>query len=109
MGFTSCKAEHQITSRDENIDCSCICTPNLVLHYFEVLSDNIPVKVEPLYDYFEDNYLTSSKIWTQGCVPNFAIEMWSMYQQPEFGLPCTNNVVEDWHRPFQHKYLFKQF
>ena len=45
----------------------------------------------------------------QGCAPNFAIEMWSIYQQPEFGLPCTNNVVEDWHRSFQHKYLSKQF
>ena len=30
--------------------------PNLV-HYFEALSDDIPAELEPLYDYFEDNYL----------------------------------------------------
>ena len=31
--------------------------PNRVLQYFEVLSDDIPAELEPLYDYFEDNYL----------------------------------------------------
>ena len=32
----------------------------------------------------------------------FAIEMWSMYQRVQLGLPRTNNVVESWHRAFQH-------
>ena len=27
--------------------------PNLVLHYFEVLSNDIPRELEPMYDYFE--------------------------------------------------------
>ena len=25
-----------------------------------------------------------------------------MYQRPEFGLSCTKNAVEGWHRAFQH-------
>ena len=28
--------------------------------------------------------------------------MSSIYQQAELGLPRTNNVVEGWHRAFQH-------
>ena len=29
---------------------------NLVLYYFEVIPDDIPAELEPLYSYFEDNY-----------------------------------------------------
>ena len=61
--------------------------PNLVLHYFEVLSDDIPAELEPLYDYFEDNYLGCPIRHGQRRAPNFAIEMWSMYQRAELGLP----------------------
>ena len=61
--------------------------PNLVLHYFEVLSDDIPEELEPRYDYFEDNYLGCPIRHGQRRAPNFAIEMWSMYQRAELGLP----------------------
>ena len=30
--------------------------PNRVLQHYEVLSDDIPAELEPLYTYFEDNY-----------------------------------------------------
>ena len=53
--------------------------PNLV-HYFEALSDDIPAELEPLYDYFEDNYLGRPARHGQRRAPNFATEMWSMYQ-----------------------------
>ena len=76
--------------------------PNLVFHYFEVVSDDIPAELEPLYDYLEQNYLKRPVRHGQRCTPNFAIEMWSMYQLPEFGLPPTNKTVEGWHRAFQH-------
>ena len=36
--------------------------PNLVPHYFEVFSDDIHTKVEPWYNYFEDNHLRSSVV-----------------------------------------------
>ena len=35
---------------------------NLVLHYFEVFSDDIPTELEPWYEYFEDNYLRRSAV-----------------------------------------------
>ena len=76
--------------------------PNLVLHYFEVLSDDIPAELEPLYDYFEDNYLGRPARHGKQCAPNFAIELWSMYRLAELGLPRTNNAMEGWHRAFQH-------
>ena len=76
--------------------------PNLVPHCFEVLSDDIPAELEPLYDYFEDNYLGRAARHGQRRAPNFVIEMWSMYQQAELGLPRTNNAVEGWHGAFQH-------
>ena len=76
--------------------------PNLVLQYFEVLSNDIPAELEPLYDYFEGNYLESLARHGQRRVLNFAIEMWSMYQRAELELLRTNNAVEGWHRTFQH-------
>ena len=75
---------------------------NLVLHYFEALSDDIPAELEPLYKYFEDNYLGRPARHGQQRELNFAIEMWSMYQRAELGLPRTNNAVEGWHTSFQH-------
>ena len=53
---------------------------NLVLHYFENFSDDIPAELEPLYDYFKDNYLRHPARHGQQRAPNFAIEMWSVYQ-----------------------------
>ena len=50
--------------------------PNLVPHYFEVLSDNIPAELELLYDYFEDNHLGRPARHGQRRAPNFAIDMW---------------------------------
>ena len=76
--------------------------PNLVLYYFEVFSDEIPAELEPLYEYFEDNYLGGPARHGQRRAPNFETEMWSMYQRAEPGLPRTNNAVEGWHRAFQH-------
>ena len=75
---------------------------NLVPHYFEVLSDDIPAVLEPLYNYFEDNYLGRPARHGQRREPDFAIEMWSMYERAELGLPRTNNAVEGWHRAFQN-------
>ena len=76
--------------------------PNLVPHYFEVLSDDILAESEPLYDYFEDSYLGRPARHGQRRAPNFAIDMWSMCQRAELGLPSTNNAVEGWHRAFKH-------
>ena len=68
--------------------------PNLVLQYFEVLSDDIPTELEPLHDYFEDSYLGSLARHGQRPARNFAIEMWSKYQRAELGFLHTNNAVE---------------
>ena len=76
--------------------------PNLVLHYFEVLFDEIPAELEPLYNYFEDNYLGRPTRHVQRRAPNFAIEMLSMYQRSDLGLPRYDNAVEGWHRAFQY-------
>ena len=53
---------------------------NLALHYFKVLLYDIPSELEPLYDYFEDYYLGCPARHRQRRAPNFAFEMWSMYQ-----------------------------
>ena len=79
-----------------------IVPPNLVPHYFEVPSGDIPAELEPLYGYFEDDFLGRPARHGQRHAPNFAIEMWSMYQRAVLGLPHTNNAVEGWHRAFQH-------
>ena len=76
--------------------------PNRVLQHYEVLSDDIPAELEPLYTYFEDNYFWRPARHGQRCAPNFAIKMWPMHQRAELGLPRTNNAVEGWHWAFQH-------
>ena len=48
------------------------------------------------------NYLGRPARHGQPRASNFAIEIWSMYQRTELGLPLTNNAVEGWHRAFQH-------
>ena len=54
--------------------------PNLALHYFKVLLYDILAELELLHDYFEDNYLGRPARHRQRRAPNFAFEMWSMYQ-----------------------------
>ena len=76
--------------------------PNLVPLYFEVLSDDIPAELKLLDEYFEDNYLERPARHGQRHAPNFANEVWPMFQQSELGLPRTNNAVEGWYRAFQH-------
>ena len=41
----------------EMLDALAFVPSDLVLHYIEVLSDDNPAELEPLYDYFENNYL----------------------------------------------------
>ena len=51
---------------------------------------------------YKDNYLGCPARYGQQRAPKFAIEMLSMYQRVELGLPSSNNAVEGWHRAFQH-------
>ena len=51
---------------------------------------------------YKDNYLGRPARHGQQRAPKFAIEMLSMYQRVELGLPSSNNAVEGWHRAFQH-------
>ena len=51
-----CRENKQLRLMMKILAALAFVSPNLVLHYFEVLSGGIPAELEPLYDYFEDNY-----------------------------------------------------
>ena len=42
-----------------------LASPNLVIHYFEVLQKDCLPELLPLFDYFKDNYLGNGNDVTQ--------------------------------------------
>ena len=48
------KENEKLRLKMKMLDAIAFVPTNLVLHYLEVLSDDIPAELEPLYDYFED-------------------------------------------------------
>ena len=71
-----------------------------VVNAFEELSRVLPPEVEPLADYFEDNYIGRPQRRGRR-EPPYPIALWNMHDRVDEELPRTNNSVEGWHRSFQ--------
>ena len=71
-----------------------------VVNAFEELSRVLPPEVEPLADYFEDNYIgrPQRRGWRESPYP---IALWNMRDRVDEELSRTNNSAEGWHRSFQ--------
>lgn len=76
-----------------------------VVEKFEQLLDtpffneNVEI-LQPLIDYFEDNWIGRLDRRGRRRPPNFAISLWNCYDAIILDLPKTNNSVEGWHRAF---------
>ena len=57
------------------------------------------VIIQPLIDYFEDNYIGREKR-AKRAVPRFPINTWNCHERTIKGKPRTNNFLEGWHFGF---------
>ena len=64
---------------------------------FEELQESSPPDLEPVIDYFEDNYIGRRRRRNRGR-PFFSHNLWNMHERAANEMPKTNNVVEGWHR-----------
>ncbi|KAG1671225.1 Megakaryocyte-associated tyrosine-protein kinase [Nymphon striatum] len=69
---------------------------------FEELSDYLPNVLQPVLDYFEDNYIDRPD--RRGVRRNhmFAMELWNMHDRVRDSNARTINCVEAWHRAIQY-------
>lgn len=86
---------------------------------FEWLAMQAPDSVEPLYEYFERNYIgyfilmnylnvshfpvsviTGALRRARRAAPRFPHDQWNIEPRIEAGLPATNNRIEGWHSAF---------
>ena len=73
---------------------------------FEDLQEILPSTVEPICNYFEDNYIGTlrGRMGTQyRQTPRFPVGLWNVYNRVETDLVLMNNYIEEWHRGFQAK------
>lgn len=71
--------------------------PNDVEQGFDDLYSSLPPILEPLLDYFEDNYIGRRRP-TGRATPRFPIDLWNMRERTLAGAMRTNNNAEAWHR-----------
>ena len=77
---------------------------------FDLVTQDAPEHVFPVYKYFEDTYIKGRAIVIRGKgrrprnrprhPPLFPPELWSVYDLQQEGLARTNNAQEAWHRRF---------
>lgn len=74
--------------------------PSDVAAAFDELSEQAPRELQPVYDYWEDNYIGRQRR-NRRSAPLFGIPLWNVHDRIGSDLPRTNNSVEGWHRAFQ--------
>ena len=73
--------------------------PGQVQQGFDDLYSALPSFLEPLLDYFEDNYIGRRRP-NGRATPRCPIELWNMRERTLNGAMRTNNNAEAWHRRF---------
>ena len=70
---------------------------------FEIVKENSPYSIQPLMDYFEQNYVGNFKKFskTERVKPRFESKLWSVHERVKLNLPRTTNSVEAWHGAIQ--------
>ena len=81
-----------------------LCTAFLpvrdVITAFEKLQSTCPEDCQPIFNYFEDNYIGRYNSTGQRQKPRFAIERWNCCERIKKGYARTNNSVEGWNSNF---------
>ena len=76
--------------------------PEHVVEGFNGLREhaNYTAELDPLYDFFEDNYIGRPLRGRARRDPRFPIAQWNAFLRLEDNAPRTNNAVEAWHCAF---------
>ena len=70
---------------------------NDVLNAFDTVVAQMPEQLDPIIDYFENNYI--GVMHRRGRLPpRFPLELWNVNNRVEKEIPKTNNHVEAYHR-----------
>ena len=71
-----------------------------VINAFETLVAEMPEQLDPIIDYFENNYI--GVVHRRGRrPPRFPLQLWNVKDRIEEEIPRTNNHVEAYHRHLQ--------
>ncbi|KAI6652378.1 hypothetical protein LOD99_7392 [Oopsacas minuta] len=57
-------------------------------------------EIVDLLDYFQRGYIGRTQSSGYHVVASFSLNLWNYHFSTPFGLPCTTNAVEAWHRSF---------
>ena len=72
------------------------------------LRDQLPQDLQPVLDYFEDNYIGRLQLRNDGFLSrreaSFPVSMWTVHQRTLDGDSRTNNYVEALHRSLQQQF-----
>ncbi|CAF0952156.1 unnamed protein product [Brachionus calyciflorus] len=74
-----------------------------VIESFILLQNEIPLELQKVFSYFEDNYKGAKKRTKVPSRknPRYEVKLWNCYERTKQGLPRTNNNLEGWHNALQ--------
>jgi hypothetical protein len=85
---------------------------NEILTAFDTLKSSIPLEANKVVQWFEENYVLG-KIQRQlqdGNIirtpPLFPLQLWSVHDLMELGIPRTQNSIEAWHNRWSNLGLY---
>lgn len=75
-----------------------------VIDGFQALctSEGYDGTLDPIFDYFENNYIGRPLANNRRRLARFPIESWNAFSRLEQNVPRTNNAAEGWHFAFQN-------
>jgi hypothetical protein len=92
---TNDETDVKFTHEVNRIGALTFLSPNDVQEDFNDLYSSLPSIIEPLLNYFEENY-TGRRRPNERAKPQFSIELWNMPERTLNGAMRTNNNADAW-------------
>ncbi|KAK7601123.1 hypothetical protein V9T40_008564 [Parthenolecanium corni] len=100
--LTAFKNEPEITLQVRMVGALAFVPPGYVSAAFEQLQETLDARLDPLVEYFEDNYI--GKLSRRGRkIPPFPISWWNVYDRTLEGAHRSNNYSEAAHRRLHYE------
>ena len=96
---TNYKTDSKFAYDVSKIGALALLLPGDVQQGFDNLYSALPPIVEPLLDYFEDNYIGRRRP-NRRATPRYPVELWNMRERTLNDAMRTHNNPEAWHRRF---------
>ncbi|KAK7571220.1 hypothetical protein V9T40_014824 [Parthenolecanium corni] len=100
--LTAFKNEPKITLQVRMVGALAFVPPGYVSAAFEQLQETLDARLDPLVEYFEDNYI--GRLSRRGRkIPPFPISWWNVYDRTLEGAHRSNNYSEAAHRRLHYE------